>query len=432
MVLYIFIIALANVCLGFAVAVHLANRYRDLIQSAPQWTPEGTGSAAGEGRGEYDASGASSAEDEEIDMTTAADLEQALAQSEQPAEEESAPADSPPPMIAGEQSIVEFQNQTQHYQEQLGSVDADLRRCSENPEKETVESCLNTLVETNQDRERVHEDFERELMSHEDMEAIRNELKAAIGQQDACIENTKAAAEEFDYEGDLGEGCRQIADQNNKLLEANDQLRETLDDARVHVARDGEGFGTEEAVAETDTLTEIPNRVALESRLSQWWSRDPHRQRQLCLAMIAVDNLAEINTTRGRKVGAAVLHVLGQIFVGERRDDAMVSRFSGDRFMYFFPDNDTRYATNVVERVRQIVEAARFQSGDTDFQASVSAAIVEATKEDTAQTLFSRAQATIKEAKRYGRNRTFLHEGEFPAPVIPPNFTLEEKSFTLS
>ena len=38
---------------------------------------------------------------------------------------------------------------------------------------------------------------------------------------------------------------------------------------------------------------------------------------------------------------------------------------------------------------------------------------------------------TLAEAKRYGRNRTFVHEGEYPTPVVPPNLSLSEKQLDL-
>jgi hypothetical protein len=53
--------------------------------------------------------------------------------------------------------------------------------------------------------------------------------------------------------------------------------------------------------------------------------------------------------------------------------------------------------------------------------------VVEAASRDTAASLCQRADAALREAKRYGRNRTFLYEGEYPTPVVPPSFSLEEK-----
>ncbi len=51
--------------------------------------------------------------------------------------------------------------------------------------------------------------------------------------------------------------------------------------------------------------------------------------------------------------------------------------------------------------------------------------------DDTPDTLLERVRTTAKEAKRYGRNRTFLYEGQYPTPVVPPNLSLPEKQIPL-
>jgi hypothetical protein len=50
---------------------------------------------------------------------------------------------------------------------------------------------------------------------------------------------------------------------------------------------------------------------------------------------------------------------------------------------------------------------------------------------DASESLLERAETAIREAKRYGRNRTFIHDGKFPTPVVPPNFTLQERQIEL-
>ena len=47
-------------------------------------------------------------------------------------------------------------------------------------------------------------------------------------------------------------------------------------------------------------------------------------------------------------------------------------------------------------------------------------------------TVSENAETTLREAKRYGRNRTFAHDGKSPTPVLPPNFTLPERKVALS
>ena len=96
-----------------------------------------------------------------------------------------------------------------------------------------------------------------------------------------------------------------------------------------------------------------------------------------------------------------------------------------------FPDSDLRATTNAVERLRQIVELACFVYKNSEIRITVSCGVTEAVGEDTPDSVMARAEATLMEAKRYGRNRTFIHEGKYPTPVVPPKFPIEQRRMTL-
>ena len=108
-----------------------------------------------------------------------------------------------------------------------------------------------------------------------------------------------------------------------------------------------------------------------------------------------------------------------------------MTRLSGQRFLCLFPDADVRYTASVAEHIRQTVEATRFRCRDGELRITLSCAAIGATSGDTPVLLCRRAEAALAEAKRYGRNRTFLYEGEYPTPVVPPSFTVEEKLVTV-
>jgi diguanylate cyclase (GGDEF)-like protein len=123
--------------------------------------------------------------------------------------------------------------------------------------------------------------------------------------------------------------------------------------------------------------------------------------------------------------------VIARLLTAETRNHLLIARFSGQRFLLLFPEVDFRFAVNVIERVRQAIEMARLEYRNEEIRITVSCAVTEITKEDTADTLYARAKATLQESKRYGRNRSFVHEGRFPTPVVPPNFALEAKCITI-
>jgi len=96
-----------------------------------------------------------------------------------------------------------------------------------------------------------------------------------------------------------------------------------------------------------------------------------------------------------------------------------------------FPTADLRTAANFIERVRQTVELTAFNWEDLTIRVTLSCAAIRALPGETNEAVLGRAEATLREAKRYGRNRSFQHEGEYPTPVVPPNFALEPLEVSL-
>ncbi len=221
-----------------------------------------------------------------------------------------------------------------------------------------------------------------------------------------------------------GEAC--VRDFNQKAQQCH--LQDTLGETSAGPARTEQRRKPVEGKQQTDALTELGNGTGLEARLAEWWEKDPHRARQLNAAMIDVDRFARLNERLGQEVGDRILRAIARLVTAETRGHALAARFSGQRFVLLFADVDARFTAEMAERIRQTIELAHFECHGNDIRVTVSCGVVEAGSDDTSETLCARAEATLREAKRYGRNRTFVHEGKYPTPVVPPNFTLEEKS----
>jgi diguanylate cyclase (GGDEF)-like protein len=144
-----------------------------------------------------------------------------------------------------------------------------------------------------------------------------------------------------------------------------------------------------------------------------------------------MDNIRELNDTQGLNVGDRVLDAVAQLIGGSARGEQCAARLSAQKFLLMFPDLPAREATNVVERIRQYVEATQFRRDAGAIKVTVSCAVAEAAAADTKEVLFDRVETTLREAKRYGRNRTFLHDGKFPAPVVPPVLPVETRTLAI-
>jgi diguanylate cyclase (GGDEF)-like protein len=321
------------------------------------------------------------------------------------------------------------------YHLQLTRLDDTLRDCTSAPDAATVHSCVKSLRQANHDyrgaRDKAHQTFEDVYGQQEAFQDMVEELQAVVSRQDAQIDETENVIRDLDYQSDPGRGCRKVVHETSKLLQVNHHLRDTLDQVTVVAAREGGRLGSMDKRKLTDPLTELSNRAGLEACLADWWEKDPHRVRQLNAAMIDIDELGRVNERHGQDVGDRVLQATARILTGESRNHLIAARCAGQRFLLLFPDVDLRFATSLVERIRQTIELTHLKRRGEDIRITVSCAVTQIGREDTSETLYARAEATLHEAKRYGRNRTFLYEGKYPTPVVPPNFSLEEKSVTI-
>lgn len=468
-VYYILIVALVNLGLGFAVAWHLGRRYRELVilaveaavppgtsatggeplpepPEAPEWADEVAPAAEPLAKAGDEAqpatapadggdSAAARAESRDPPATSSTD---AACDREGPAEPEKssdAAPESNPPVSPGVASAEHFRSEVDQYHRHLTRLDDAIRDCMVKPDAATVRSCVDSLREANADyrasRDKAHRAFQDIYDGEEAFQHALDELQAILTRQDARIEEADNAIRNLDLDADLGGGCRQIVQATSRLLDVNHHLRDALDEAAVRAARHSGRLRSIDQSTLTDELTGLSNRAGLEACLADWWKRDPHRVRQLNAAMIDVDEFGRVNERHGRDAGDRVLRATARLLTGESRNHLLAARYAGQRFVLLFPDVDLRFATNLVERIRQTIEMTRLEYRGKEIRLTVSCAVTEVGREDTSDTLYARAEATLHEAKRYGRNRTFYYEGKYPTPAVPPNFSLEERSVAI-
>jgi diguanylate cyclase (GGDEF)-like protein len=482
-VFYIFAVAALNLALGFGVAVYLGRRYRTAIPTGNLWS---TGTMLGEPLddvlAEEEEGVAAAAESlsarhskgQFLGVTAVATAEEAPettaggpsgegrpamggvrgyhtrpsrgGASACPSDGKLQPSATPQPdKSPSEQSVDDLRINAEQYQDQIAEADEKLRVCAEDPEAAEIEAILGSLMGSTQryleNRNRAHGTFQKLHQGQAAAAGICGDLQAAIERQDREIENTSAMIEGFDYRSDLKEGCRQMANQTGRLIDSNGQLRNTLDEAKVKLAgpeprlqevqppSHREDIGDTLPNGRSSTPRERRGPAELEVELLKWWNKQPHRAPELSLALIELDHAAQLEQRHGHDLAEKILHAVGQLL--ESGAEGGLVQTSQQRFFLLSPEADTRLAANTAERLRQTIKQAHLHHEGSEIRVTVSCAVVGTASKDTPNALTERAEATLQEAKRYGGNRTFLHDGKYPTPVVPPNFSLEEKQVTL-
>ncbi len=343
---------------------------------------------------------------------------------ENKASEEEEDAEGP-----GENALSAFQTQLGSFCDELVALDDQLR---EKPPEESSElkTRLDSLAASSHKQDEACKEAERSLrdmITAETIDAKQGEavIAAIQGERQEAAE-TLEAFENVAPDGDASSQCEMVLDRTASLLNANHGLRDSVSDAIADTDSGDEANGDD-----VDPLTGLPNRVGLDKKLAEHWKKDPHRARPLSFVLIDLDEFAKINQGHGPTVGDRVLRAMAQLLENELPPACCAARFAGQQFALLEIDRNLKQSVADAERLRQTVEMVRFEHGTDSVDVKVSCGVVEAKGVDTHKSLYDRAHESLQEAKRYGRNRCFMHEGEFPTPVVPPNLTVSEKHVTL-
>ncbi len=148
----------------------------------------------------------------------------------------------------------------------------------------------------------------------------------------------------------------------------------------------------------------------------------------MSLGLVDVDQCRELNDGRGVPTGDRVLATITRLVAASLQPRQLATRLGGEKFLLLLPGRTGRESTGTLEHIRQQVETIQFQTEADQFGVSVSCAVVETVAGDAMEAILDRLEATLREAKRCGRNRTFLHDGKFPTPVVPPILSLQSRT----
>ncbi len=160
--------------------------------------------------------------------------------------------------------------------------------------------------------------------------------------------------------------------------------------------------------AYTDTLTQLPNRLAYEKRSLQEYARWHRYGNPLALAVCDLDFFKKINDTYGHAAGDKVLSKVGEIFNKTLRGTDFSCRFGGEEFLILLPETNTEDAKLAMEKLRLKIEESPFHFRGERVQITVSIGLSEFVKGDTLDQVFERADQAVYEAKNAGRNRIVI------------------------
>lgn len=163
--------------------------------------------------------------------------------------------------------------------------------------------------------------------------------------------------------------------------------------------------------AETDSLTEIPNRRAFDAAMDAECVRAMLDGSHFAVMLVDVDNFKTINDRGGHAMGDAVLHLAACRITDCLRPNDLLGRYGGDEFAILLPGTGLSEASAVVDRIRVVVANAALDAGYTSITLSVGLTLHTPGNPADRRQLLEQADQALYSAKSNGRNRVAIWNG---------------------
>jgi diguanylate cyclase (GGDEF)-like protein/PAS domain S-box-containing protein len=265
-------------------------------------------------------------------------------------------------------------------------------------------------------------------------EKLMGEAQAALKEREKSVSDAQASLKERDERSSDSETAakernKALTDAQQTARAAEDALRYAQEDLRSVQAtlrdtqealRDAQDQSREAQAAlqvtntklaqesTNDALTVLPNRRTFSRRGEQAANAMRQSRKPYGLILLDVDNFKHVNEEYGHDVGDDVLRTLGNILSTQLRNSSdMAARLGGDEFAVLcFGDINEQTLHDVAERIHGQIGKAPLATpkGLLRFTGSFGLALSIADDSDW-KSVYSRADAALREAKHAGRDR---------------------------
>ena len=178
---------------------------------------------------------------------------------------------------------------------------------------------------------------------------------------------------------------------NRKIAKAN----QALEEAKKEI----------EKLATVDKLTNLFNRMKLDSLLEAEIKRCKRYNSSLAVCILDIDHFKSVNDTYGHLVGDNVLVEVADLGSANIRSTDYFGRWGGEEFLIIMPETDEKGGFVMIENLRKKIEACSFSNVGSMTASFGMSSFKEG---DAPETIIKRADDALYEAKKSGRNSVVL------------------------
>lgn len=160
-----------------------------------------------------------------------------------------------------------------------------------------------------------------------------------------------------------------------------------------------------EQLVNTDALTTLWNRRAMNEHLSILVNKYNKYQTDFSIAILDIDFFKKVNDEYGHGMGDFVLKSLSYLLKNFMEEKGHVARWGGEEFLLSFEDMDYEQAISYMEELRARIEEQEFAFKDVKMHLTITAGIEEYHSHTGIDQVLTKADEKLYIGKTSGRNR---------------------------
>jgi diguanylate cyclase len=248
--------------------------------------------------------------------------------------------------------------------------------------------------------------FESEVAELTDLIEVSGENAQERGQQlQKFSAQLRQSAEQYPGVGALLEGVIAVT---KSVREENQKLERRLAETSTEVAALRTNIEHIQQEAMQDPLTGVKNRKSFDTAIVKMIRAARENSEPLALIMADVDYFKTFNDRWGHQTGDQVLRLVAEVMSANIKGQDLLARYGGEEFAILLPGTTLENACMLADRMRRAIESRRLKKRRTNEDLGVvtmSMGVALLRSGETAEALVERADRSLYDAKRAGRNR---------------------------
>ena len=199
-----------------------------------------------------------------------------------------------------------------------------------------------------------------------------------------------------------------LVELTKSMIEKAQSAEEDLRRTELQMSAMRKDLATAQHKANSDPLTGLPNRRALDHHLRQALENARRNDTPLALAICDIDHFKIFNDTHGHVIGDEVIKFVGSSLGRPAGNDIFAARYGGEEFVVVFERAAAAAAMTILDKIRATIAARELKvtnTGQSLGRLSFSGGIAKLSPQDSPGSILKRADAALYKAKQDGRNR---------------------------